>query len=411
MSLKMKTAEQNNCTIIDHASFRFVSVLVAAGQGSRAGLRYPKQYRPFLGEPVLIASLRVLMSHEQHLATIIVHPSGDGDIVRRFVREAGLLDEERVILVEGGQERTQSVKNGIAAAKRFSSTAILVHDAARPGVISEDISRLLIALGEHEGAAPALPIVDSLKHSNDSGIRSVSRENLFRIQTPQAFRTEVIIRLFDDPPENTTDEFTLAENANRLLVLTKGSERLSKLTFPEDFRNLEAILSKHQNRIGVGYDVHAFEDGEHVTLCGIQIPHSARLKGHSDADVAWHALTDAILGAIGAGDIGDHFPPSDPQWKGVPSSVFLKEADRLVREKNGEIVNLDITLICEAPKVKPFRAEMIRSTAELLGMESSCVSIKATTTEGLGFEGRREGIAAQAIANVRLFTRQSYETA
>lgn len=407
----METAENNYCPIIDHTSLRFVAVLVAAGKGTRAEGDLPKQYRSFLGDPVFIRSIPAFYNHDQNVGVVIVHPSGDSDRIKQYLQASGFIDDERIVLTEGGKNRTDSVKKGIEQSKSFNANSVLVHDAARPGLRLEDVTSLLKELERYEGAAPGLPVTDSLKHQSEQGIRSVSRENLYRIQTPQAFRAEVIYDLVEDIKESATDEFTLAEQAKRLVTLTGGHERLSKLTYPDDFKNLESILSNSETRVGLGYDVHAFENGDNVTLCGVDIPHIAKLKGHSDADVAWHALTDAILGAISAGDIGDHFPPSDPQWKGAPSSVFLTEAKRLVRDQKGEIINVDITLICEAPKVNPHRTAMIRSTAEVLGIDASRVSIKATTTERLGFEGRREGIAAQAVANIRLFSRQSDETA
>ena len=315
-----------------------------------------------------------------------------------------LEDSARVTLVSGGSERALSVKNGIDSLRSAVPDYVLIHDAARPGLTHSVINDLLTALETHQGAAPALPVADSLKRETDGQIASIARENLYRIQTPQAFRYSDICNLYEADISAATDDFTLAEKSGLSLKLVQGTELLGKITYPQDLVFMEKMMAPDLPRYktGLGYDVHAFEDGNAVTLCGIEIPHTAKLKGHSDADVAWHALTDAILGALAEGDIGDHFPPSDPQWKGVPSSVFLEFAVRRVRERKGEIINVDMTIICEAPKIKPHRDAMRARTSEILDIPLEDVAVKATTTEQLGFTGRREGIAAQAICSIRL---------
>ncbi|MFN3610277.1 MAG: 2-C-methyl-D-erythritol 2,4-cyclodiphosphate synthase, partial [Hyphomonas sp.] len=249
------------------------------------------------------------------------------------------------------------------------------------------------------GAAPAMPVADALKSDTGQNWTNVDRTGLVRVQTPQAFRLGEIRAALSAAGPDLVDDLTAIEAAGGRVEMVSGSARLTKITYPEDFDMLARLLSPTgAPRIGKGYDVHEFEAGDHVTLCGVAIPHIAKLKGHSDADAAWHALTDAILGAVALGDIGDHFPPSDPQWKGADSGLFLKEAQRLAEAKGYVIANCDITVICEAPKVKPHREAMRARTAELLGLPLDAVSVKATTTEGLGFTGRREGIAAEAVA-------------
>ncbi len=400
--LEMKTADSKKCPIIDHETLRFEGILVAAGRGERAGAGLPKQYRTFCHEPVFIHALRAFIEHPHCDCVYIVHPQEDKDQVLKYLSEADLNPSDRLQLVEGGPTRTASVRNGVEEAALNRPQAILIHDAARPGLDALAIDRLLNALGDHEGCAPALPVVDALKHWSGNAIQSVDRSNLFRIQTPQAFRTDSLLPAIRSAEDSYADEFELAEAYDLALTLVDGSERLAKLTYPEDFERLETLIMSKEIRTGLGYDVHAFEEGNAVILCGTEIAHVAKLKGHSDADVGWHALTDAILGAMAEGDIGDHFPPTDPQWKGAPSSTFLRHASDLLTSRGGRLLNIDLTLICESPKIKPHRQAMRQSTSELLGLDVGRISIKATTTEGLGFEGRREGIAAQAIATIEL---------
>ena len=395
------------CPIINHERVKFVAIIVAAGSGTRMGDGAPKQFRNFLGEAVFLHSLRALASHNLCSACILVHPPGERALVEELISKAKDLPETPIVLTDGGNSRTESVRLGLDAATPYTADYVFIHDAARPGISHQVVSDLIDALSNHQGAAPAIPIVDALKHWKSNRIETRSREHLYRIQTPQAFHRTSISSVILNETASAADEFELAEKHGLSLTLTRGSESLGKLTYPEDFERLETMLSDTEYRTGHGYDVHAFEEGDQLTLCGTQIAHTHGLKGHSDADVAWHALTDAILGALASGDIGDHFPPSDPQWKGVASSVFLEHAHSLVRARSGRIINIDLTIICEAPKIKPHREAMRIATAELLGLQPDRISVKATTTEKLGFEGRKEGIAAHAVVSLALPSRQT----
>ncbi|MGH7022048.1 MAG: 2-C-methyl-D-erythritol 2,4-cyclodiphosphate synthase, partial [Caulobacteraceae bacterium] len=276
----------------------------------------------------------------------------------------------------------------------------------RPFVTGAVIEALLRALDEADGAIPVLPTVDTLKRPGDDGrLTTADRAGLMRAQTPQAFRFDVFMEALAAWPagEVPTDDAQILEAAGRAVATTPGDARLFKLTYPEDQEMAEALArTGRRTRVGYGFDVHAFEDGDHVWLCGVKIAHDRALAGHSDADAGLHAVTDALLGAIGEGDIGDHFPPSDPKWKNVASSLFVGHAVALVAARGGKIANVDVTLVCEAPKIKPHRQAMRARLAELLSLPLDAVSVKATTTEGLGFAGRREGIAAQAVAAVEL---------
>ena len=305
-----------------------------------------------------------------------------------------------VVSVPGGATRTQSVRNGLAALDLPSDTPVLIHDAARPGLSQDMITSLLAALDRTDAVAPALPVSDALKALKDGQMVTVPRDGLSRVQTPQAFRLGAIRKALDAAAADLVDDLAAMEATGARVELISGDERLHKITFPEDFDMVARLLSPCVSvpRVGKGFDVHAFEPGDHVTLCGVAIPHDRKLKGHSDADAAWHALTDAILGAVALGDIGDHFPPSDDRWKNADSAIFLKESVRLAEAEGYALASCDITVICEAPKVKPHREAMRQRTAELLCLPLQAVSVKATTTEGLGFTGRREGIAAEAIA-------------
>ena len=401
----MKTRTKINCSIIDHNSIRICGIIVAAGAANRFGGRIPKQFLPLAGIPVFLHSLRAFLSHSQCERCVVVCAPTEIDRVRSDIIEffPDLLD--RTVIVAGGLERAESVANGVKTVLDDDVDAVFIHDAARPGLSHDVLDRLLAGLSAHHGSAPALPVVDALKRSSAKGFETIERKEVYRIQTPQAIRTEQVNLIYSNAElSNAVDDFQLAEAAGLSLTLVEGDEKLSKLTYQQDFAKLEHVLF-NQNliiRTGLGYDVHAFEPGDSVQLCGVPIRHTHKLKGHSDADVAWHALTDALLGALALGDIGDHFPPSDPQWKGSASSIFLKFAADKVRELGGTISNLDVTIVCEAPKVKPHREAMRQATADIVGIDVSKVSVKATTTEALGFEGRREGISSQAIATIAL---------
>jgi 2-C-methyl-D-erythritol 4-phosphate cytidylyltransferase/2-C-methyl-D-erythritol 2,4-cyclodiphosphate synthase len=307
------------------------------------------------------------------------------------------------VLANGGENRSDSVRSGLAALPVGGPEAVLVHDAARPFVTTAHVQSLLLALATADGAVPALAVADSLKALGDNGLVAASRDGLFQVQTPQAFHRQTLQAAYDALPPDAamTDDAGVMEQFGGRVVAVAGDIRLFKLTYPEDFAMAQALASSRRAvRTGLGYDAHRFGPGDRVWLCGIEIAHEQGLVGHSDADVALHALTDAILGAIGEGDIGDHFPPSDPQWRGVASEVFLRHAAALVLAKGGALVNIDVTVICEQPKIKPHRLAMREKLAEILALPLDRVSVKATTTEGMGFTGRREGMAAQAVANV-----------
>lgn len=368
-----------------------VAIIVAGGSGQRAGQAEPKQWRPLLGKRVIDWSIAAFCAHEEISEIIVVSGPELGDLpAGKPIRRAA-----------PGDTRTHSVLNGLAAIDRDETALVLIHDAARPGIDAETISALIAALKDPSlaAAAPALPVADALKRDSNGQLSGIDRTDLYRVQTPQAFRLGEIRAALSAAGGDLVDDLAAIEHAGGRIRLIPGSARLSKITYPEDFDMMARLLAPIGTpRIGKGFDVHAFEPGDHVTLCGIKIPHTAKLKGHSDADAAWHALTDAILGAVALGDIGDHFPPSDPRWKDADSGLFLKHAQQLAAEKGYILANCDITVICEAPKVKPHREAMRARTAELLGLPLDAISVKATTTEALGFTGRREGIAAEAVA-------------
>lgn len=374
----------------------FTAIVVAAGAGSRAG--GDKQWRPLAGRPVLRWPVEALLA--AGAAEVIVVVAADA-----HARAAGVLAGlPRWRTVTGGAERAQSVQAGLAAAD--PGRPVLVHDAARPLVRPHHVTALLGALADADAAAPALPVADTLKAARDGQVeRTVERAGLYRAQTPQAFAPGVLQRAYAalESGAAPTDDLAAVEAAGGRVRLTPGDPKLMKLTHPEDFDMAEALAGSARTlRVGQGFDAHRWGPGEQVWLCGVAIPYDQTLIGHSDADAGLHALTDALLGALGAGDIGDHFPPSDPRWKGASSDRFLAHAVDLVRARGGRVLNVDVTLICERPKVKPHREAMRARLAELLDLPLDAVSVKATTTEGMGFPGRGEGLAAQALATVEL---------
>lgn len=309
-----------------------------------------------------------------------------------------------VHFVEGGATRTASVRAGIRAAAQYGPEMIFIHDAARPGLQPGTVAALLDALSEADGAAPALPVSDALRRAGEDGAVSdlVARDRLYRVQTPQAFKFKAIAAAYDQSGDALyEDDLAVAHAAGLKTRLIPGEARLMKLTYAEDFAILEAMMgAQTRNCVGSGFDAHRFGEGDHVILCGVKIPHDRGLIGHSDADAGWHALVDALLGAIGAGDIGAHFPPTDARWKGANSETFLRHARDLVAQAGGRIQNVDVTLICERPKIGPHRDAMCARTAEVLGLDPVFVNIKATTTEKMGFTGRQEGLAAEAVVSV-----------
>ncbi len=376
----------------------FSAIVVAAGSGSRAG--GAKQWRRVGGKPVARWSVEALLDAGAREVVLVISADAKQEA------EAALAGLSGWRAVSGGATRAQSVCAGLDALTGGADEPVLIHDAARPFLSAEVIERLLSGLADADGALPALPVADSLRQGHgDMVVGGIDRENLWRAQTPQAFRLKTIRDAYAAWPadEAATDEATVVERAGGRVRLIPGDPRLMKLTYPEDFAMAEALSpARTVTRIGQGYDVHRWGPGSSVWLCGVEIPHDQTLIGHSDADAGLHALTDAILGAIADGDIGDHFPPSDPQWKGASSDRFLVYAAERVALRGGRIINVDVTLICEQPKVKPHRLAMRERLADLLKLPLDAVSVKATTSEEMGFVGRNEGLAAQAVAAIEM---------
>lgn len=380
-----------------HIRHTFSAVIVAAGAGQRLGGPIPKQFRDIGGRPMLVWSVETLLRCRNLEALIVVAPSG-----QRAATQAVLPADNRLEVVEGGAARSDSVRNGLAALASSNPARVLIHDAARPGLSMEVVDELLHALETADAACPALPVVDALKRVDETGrLTTVDRSGLMRVQTPQAFRYAVIRDAHEAQTGDWVDDLALVEATGARVVLTPGRTELMKVTEGDDMSVAERLLARARVRVGSGFDVHAFAPGDFVTICGVRVPHTHRLEGHSDADVGWHAITDAVLGAAALGDIGDHFPPSDPQWKGAASILFLQHAVKLARDRNLAVENVDVTLICERPKIGPHREAMRAATAEAMGLPLDAVSVKATTTEKLGFTGRQEGIAAQAVVLLR----------
>jgi len=376
-----------------------VALLVAAGSGTRAGGGVPKQYRNLAGKPLLVHAVERLQRAGLGRIQVVIG-AGQEALYREALGGCALPSP-----VVGGRERQDSVRNGLEAIEAEGGAGVVfIHDAARPFLPAAVVDRLREGLARAEGAVPVLPVVDTLARADAALGAPVSRDGLVRVQTPQAFRFGAILaahRQWSGPP--ATDDAQVARAAGLRVSAVAGDEALEKLTHDEDFARAEARLAGSMtSRTGLGFDVHAFAAGEALWLGGIQIPHERGLKGHSDADVLLHALTDALLGAIGAGDIGDHFPPGDPQWRGAASSLFIEHARALIEARGGRIDHVDVTLICEAPRIGPHRDAMRATVAAMLRLPPTRVSIKATTTERLGFTGRGEGMAAQAIATIRL---------
>uniref|UniRef100_B0SXE5 Bifunctional enzyme IspD/IspF n=1 Tax=Caulobacter sp. (strain K31) TaxID=366602 RepID=B0SXE5_CAUSK len=377
----------------------FSAVIVAAGSGSRAGSGQAKQWRVVAGKPVLRWSVEALLKAGAQNLVIVADPAA------REALEDALDGLSGWTTTAGGATRARSVQAGLAAlTERPGAEPVLIHDAARPFLGAATIASVLRALDDADGAIPALPVADTLKSgAPDAAIVTKSRDDLWRAQTPQAFRRDRLLAAYAawTGPDEPTDDAQVVERHGGRVVVTPGDPMLMKLTYPEDFAMAERLAGATRvTRMGQGFDAHRWGPGESVWLCGVQIAHDETLIGHSDADAGLHALTDAILGAIGEGDIGDHFPPTDPQWKGAASDKFLIHAVDLVRQRGGTLVNVDVTLICERPKIKPHRAAMRQRLADILDLPLDRVSVKATTTEGMGFTGRGEGLAAQAIAVV-----------
>ncbi|ANT54041.1 bifunctional 2-C-methyl-D-erythritol 4-phosphate cytidylyltransferase/2-C-methyl-D-erythritol 2,4-cyclodiphosphate synthase [Mesorhizobium amorphae] len=392
----------------DAANDKVGVVIVAAGRGARAGqVHGPKQYQSIGGRAVITRTLDTFLAHPRVGQVVVAIHADDRDLFRK----AAGAKADRVIAITGGDSRQASVRLGLLALRDHAPGRVLIHDAVRPFVDGGLIERTIEAIGERQGALPTLPVADTLKRQSAAGMieETVSRNGLHAAQTPQGFPFWPILAAHEKAHQlgktDFTDDAAIAEWAHIPVKIVPGSPDNVKLTWARDIAMADQRLSGERQhfpdiRTGNGYDVHAFEPGDHVTLCGVVIPHDKKLSGHSDADVGLHALTDALLATCGAGDIGTHFPPSDPQWKGAASRIFVEHAAKLVRERGGRIANADITLICEAPRVGPHREAMTAALASMLGIAWERISIKATTNEKLGFVGREEGIAAIATASV-----------
>jgi 2-C-methyl-D-erythritol 4-phosphate cytidylyltransferase/2-C-methyl-D-erythritol 2,4-cyclodiphosphate synthase len=379
---------------------RIALLIVAAGSGTRAGGAMPKQYQKLGGVPVLRRSIAAFDGIPGiETIQIVVGPEHEEQFLAA-TRGLKLLTP-----VAGGDTRRHSVFHGLHALSVHKPDAVLIHDAARPLVSRALIERVIAALeAGAEAAIPLLPVADTLKTESGGHWRTVPRDGLLRAQTPQGFRFGAIFDAHQKFPRvEVTDDMATAELAGLSIVSVPGEEGNLKITTQDDMAFAERLLAASAEfRTGMGFDAHRFVPGDHVWLCGVKIAHDKMLDGHSDADAGLHALTDAILGAIGAGDIGQHFPPSDPKWRGANSAQFLEHAMTLLQGKGGALTNADITLICERPKIGPHRETMQARVAEICGVDLSCISVKATTTEGMGFTGRGEGLAAQAIVTIRL---------
>ena len=375
----------------------FSAVVVAAGAGLRAGPGEPKAWRTLGARPLIRWSVESLLSAgAEEVVVVVAHD-------RLAQVDEALAGLEGWRAVTGGNTRADSVQAGLAALTAARGQPVLVHDAARPFVSRDHVERLLAALDVADGAVPALPVPDTLKRGDGLIDETVSREGLWRAQTPQAFRFGRLKAAYRRWPatEEPTDDASVMERAGGHVAMVPGDPMLMKLTYPEDFLMAEQLAaSRRIVRTGFGVDAHRFGPGDVVWLGGIRIEHDLGLVGHSDADCGLHALTDAVLGAIAEGDIGEHFPPSDPRWKGASSDQFLTHAVNRVAAQGGRILNADVTLVCERPKIKPHRDAMRQRIADLLGIPVHRVSVKATTTEGMGFTGREEGLLAQAVVAV-----------
>lgn len=392
------------------------AIIVAAGRGERAsagGETVPKQYRPIAGVPVLLRTINALLDHDGiNWVLPVIHP----DHAERYAA-LHIADERVLAPVLGGAERQELVLEGLKGLGAKRPDLVLIQDAARPLVNREVIQGVIDALSSAEAALPVVPVTDTIKRSTDGVTVSATedRATLFAAQTPQGFRFPQILSAHmraSRLPRPFTDDAAIAEWAGLKVVLTRGAADNIKITNPGDFDHAERILTgatamniRQPNvevRVGMGVDFHQFVEGNAVWLGGVRIPHSKKLSGHSDADAALHALTDALYGAIGEGDIGTHFPPSDPQWKGAASKIFLEHAGKLVAERGGRVVNVDLTIVCEAPRIGPHVAAMKETIGAILGIGADRVAVKATTSEQMGFAGRGEGLMAQAVASVEL---------
>jgi 2-C-methyl-D-erythritol 4-phosphate cytidylyltransferase / 2-C-methyl-D-erythritol 2,4-cyclodiphosphate synthase len=377
------------------------ALVVAAGQGSRFGGPLPKQYLPLGGANILRHAVAALAEHRRVANVLVAIRPEDRALFGKSVAGLAVMPP-----ITGGAARQDSVRLGLEALVAYRPQRVLIHDGARPFPDQRLVDRVIDGLDKAVAAIPCLPLRDTIKRAEGGTIReTIDRSALWRTQTPQGFHFDAILAAHRAAiGRELTDDAAVAEAAGLVPLIVDGSEDNLKVTTPEDLAAAERLIAARQGdvRVGQGFDVHPFAPGDHLWICGVRVPHGMSLAGHSDADVGLHALTDAVLGAIGAGDIGMHFSPSDPRWRGAASDRFLSRAVELVRARGGAIAAVDVTIICERPKIAPHRAAMVERITGILGITSDRVSVKATTTEKLGFTGRAEGIAAQAVATVRL---------
>jgi 2-C-methyl-D-erythritol 4-phosphate cytidylyltransferase / 2-C-methyl-D-erythritol 2,4-cyclodiphosphate synthase len=377
------------------------ALVVAAGRGSRFGGNLPKQYLPLGGVSVLRHAVVRLADHPLITNVLVAIRPEDKTLFDNTLGGINVLPA-----VAGGATRQDSVRLGLEVLAAYRPDLVLIHDGARPFPDRQLVDRVIDGLGQAPAAIPCLPLRDTIKRAEDGNIReTIDRSTLWRAQTPQGFYFDAILAAHRCAiGRNLPDDAAVAEAAGLVPLVVEGSEENLKVTTPEDLAAAERLIASRQGdiRVGQGFDVHPFAPGDHLWICGVKIPHGMALAGHSDADVGLHALTDAVLGAIGAGDIGVHFPPGDSRWRGAASDQFLRHAAGLARARGGAVAAVDVTIICERPKISPHRAAMIGRIAAILGIAPDRVSVKATTTEKLGFTGRAEGIAAQAVATIRL---------
>ncbi|MGB4102112.1 MAG: bifunctional 2-C-methyl-D-erythritol 4-phosphate cytidylyltransferase/2-C-methyl-D-erythritol 2,4-cyclodiphosphate synthase [Alphaproteobacteria bacterium] len=378
-----------------------VALIVAAGSGERFGGALPKQYMDLAGQPILRRSVQAFLNHPDISGVLVVINPAHGDLYEAAVGDLGLSAPAR-----GGSSRQESVLNGLEALAAQAPDNVLIHDAARPLVDAPTISAVCQSLQTSPGAIAAKPLVDTLKRGQGIKITAtIDRTNLWQAHTPQAFHYAPILAAHRAVRgAQLTDDAAVAEEAGIPVALVPSNPDNMKITNPDDLGRAARLLGQPMDdiRTGFGFDVHRLIPGTHTNLCGIKVPHTQQLEGHSDADVALHAVCDAIFGALADGDIGAHFPPSDPQWKGKDSAHFVHYAVNRVRQRGGVIAHIDVTLMCERPKIGPHRDAMRNRLAEMLEIDLSRIAVKATTTERLGFTGREEGIAAQAVATIRL---------
>ena len=371
--------------------YNITAIVLAAGRGLRAGGPGPKQWQPLMGKPLISWSIAPFLTHPMVSQVVVVHHPDEDDLLSQL--------PSGILYVAGGLNRDDSVRCALTAIEPLSPDYVLIHDAARPCLDQYLLSECINSMVTHGAAAPAVAVQDTLWRGTDQVLDMIDRTQIFRAQTPQCFAYALISSAHKSAEFSATDDVQIARTAGHAIAIVPGNEDNIKVTLPGDFARAEQILrGRMKLRVGNGFDVHRFGPGTEITLCGVNLPHKAGLIGHSDADVGMHAVTDAIYGALARGDIGQHFPPSDPQWKSSASDIFLKHAVDLAAEMGFRIENVDCTLICEFPKIGPHAHAMRARMAQIMGLKEDQVSIKATTSETLGFTGREEGIAAMASA-------------